>query len=488
MIIKNKKEDLLTYLEDTSNLKGSACRVYLPKDKTELSKCILELKRQKIPFTASAGRTGTTGGCTPFGGAIISFEGFRKDIEVDLKDKTAKLSAGVSLDELETRINKLKLTLRASPTEPLALAVGTVSTAASGVRGFGYRGIRNYVKEIELCLADGELIKIKRGQILAKGRVFDFELKKRRFKFKLPSYAIPNCKSQAGYFMKDNLDLIDLFIGSEGTLGIIVSCVLSLQDIPYRAFDGLIFFSKEEDSLKFVSDIKALKQKRTIVPTSLEFFDANSLKLLKKEYSFIPEAAAAVYFEQEVEVVSDHERLIDKWQNLIEQSSALVEESIFADTAQEREKVFAIRHKLPQMINEFLRQSKQVKVASDIAVPESKFDQMYQDYRKIAKECGIDYVNFGHIGESHLHFNFLPKSDTESEQAKEYLKELCQRAVALGGTVSAEHGIGKIKKSYLKLMYSAEDIKGMARVKKYFDPDCLLGLDNIFDRELLKDL
>ena len=97
-------------------------------------------------------------------------------------------------------------------------------------------------------------------------------------------------------------------------------------------------------------------------------------------------------------------------------------------------------------------------------------------------------MNFGHIGESHLHFNFLPNNEAQSQQAKSYLKKLCQMAVSLGGTVSAEHGIGKIKKPYLKLMYTDEQIKEMASLKKYFDPDCLLGLDNIFDRESLKEL
>ena len=110
---------------------------------------------------------------------------------------------------------------------------------------------------------------------------------------------------------------------------------------------------------------------------------------------------------------------------------------------------------------------------------------MYDLYITAAEKSGIDYVNFGHIGESHLHFNFLPKNEQENYQAREYIKMFCGKAVSLGGTVSAEHGIGKIKKPYLKIMYNENEIKGMAALKKYFDPYCLLGLDNIFDKELL---
>jgi D-lactate dehydrogenase (cytochrome) len=126
-----------------------------------------------------------------------------------------------------------------------------------------------------------------------------------------------------------------------------------------------------------------------------------------------------------------------------------------------------------------------VKTATDIAVPWKNFRKMYDFYKTLACQSKMDYANFGHIGENHLHFNFLPKNDTQAKQAREYIMEFCRRAVSLGGTVSAEHGIGKIKKPYLKIMYNQQGIKEMAALKKYFDPYCLLGLDNIFDKELL---
>ncbi|MBP7088779.1 MAG: FAD-binding oxidoreductase [Candidatus Omnitrophica bacterium] len=486
MFIKDKTKDLLNYLEDTSNIKGTASLLYLPQDKQEVSSVFQEITRKKTPLTISSGRTGTTGGCVPYDGAIISSEKLNKINNIDVEKNIIDLESGVSLESLEKEVNKLGLTLSASPTESLALIGGAISTSASGVRGFGYGSIRNYVIEIEVFLTSGEIIRIKRGEFFSQGRNFDFQLNNKRFIFKLPSYNLPKVKSQAGYYIKDNMDLIDLFIGSEGTLGFIFSSKILLQKKPFNLFDGLLFFLREEDAFTFVDTIKELKNNMALRPVSLEFFDKNSLESLKEQYTFVPESEAAIYFEQDAKDEKEYNFLIDKWQNLITKSSALLDKSIFADTLALRKKVFEFRHSLPQMINEYLRQNKQLKAATDIAVPDSKFSQMYTFYKKIAVESGINYLNFGHIGESHLHFNFLPRNIKEAEKAKEYLRIFCQKAVSLGGTISAEHGIGKIKKSYLDLMYDKEQIQQMATLKKYFDPYCLLGLDNIFDKKLLK--
>lgn len=485
MIIKKDLQELANYLEDTSNLKGKVDILYIPENKDEVLSVIGDCLRNNMPFTVVGARTGTTAGCTPREGAVISFEKLNKIIDIDRDTKIAKVQAGVCLGDLEREANKLGLSLRASPTESLAFIGGVISTCASGVRGFGYGSIRNYIKRLEIVLATKDIINIKRGEILSEAREFDFKCKDKKFKFKLPTYQMPKVKSQAGYFVKDSMDLIDLFIGSEGTLGVITCCEVMLQRMPFSVFDGLVFFKKEEAALSFVDKIKQLKKENILKPASLEFFDENSLNLLKEEYSFVPDADAAVYFEQEAQTEENCNYLLEVWQNLIEQGSSLADKSILADTSGEREKLFEFRHQLPQMINEFLRRTKQVKVATDIAVPWQNFRKMYDFYKSLACQSKIDYVNFGHIGENHLHFNFLPKNDIQAKQAREYIMEFCRKAVFLRGTVSAEHGIGKIKKPYLKIMYNQQGIKEMAALKKYFDPYCLLGLDNIFDKELL---
>jgi D-lactate dehydrogenase (cytochrome) len=487
MIIKTNKEEFQSYLEDTSNIKGNASLLYIPQTKEEVVSIVNECGRKNITLTVSSGRTGTTGGCLPCEGAIISLENLKKIIDIDKDRKIAFIEAGMTLEELEKEVNKYNLTFRAAPTESLAFIGGVISTSASGVRGVKYGSVRNYVLGLEIVLPTGKIMKVQRGQIFSRGRTFNFDYKGERFEFVLPSYNSRAVKSQAGYFARDNMDLIDLFIGSEGTLGIIVSCEIKLQEIPAGIFDGLVFFEKEEGALNFVEKIKELKRKKELDPASLEFFDKNSLKMLNPHYSFIPKlSCAAVYFEQEVFKREEYNFLMEKWAALIEESGASLDNSILADTENERDKIFEFRHKLPQLINEFLRSSGQMKAATDIAVPWEKFREMYDFYKEVGEKSNINYVNFGHIGESHLHFNFLPRNESESQQVKEFIKVFCQKANSLGGTVSAEHGIGKIKKPYLKIMYTEDEIKQMAELKKYFDPHCLLGIDNIFDKTLLK--
>lgn len=486
MIIKTKKDEFESYLEDTSNLKGSASALYIPQAKEEIQSVVRDCCVKNIPFTLCAGKTGTTAGCVALGGIVISVEKLNKVIDIDKKRKIASVEPGVSFEELEKTAGGVNLSLRASPTESLAFIGGAISTCASGVRGFGYGPIRNYVAAINVILPGGEELQIKRGKFFSDKRFFDVEVSGKRIKLDIPAYIRPKIKSQAGYFVQDNMDLIDLFIGSEGTLGVITACKLLLQEKPQNVFDGLIFFDKEYEGLEFVMKIRNLKNKGILKPDSLEFFDRNSLGLLRKEYSFIPTiAACAVYFEQSVERNEEYNDLLNYWLSLIEESDTCPDYNILAESEQERKKVFEFRHKLPQMINEFLRQHKQLKASADCAVPFQKLLEMYDFYKEKAKESEIDYVNFGHLGEAHLHFNFLPKSVEESLKAKKYIGLFCEKAVSLGGTVSAEHGIGKIKKPYLKIMYNESQIKEMALLKKYFDPNCLMGLDNIFEKEIL---
>lgn len=484
MIVKKKQDGFASYLEDTSNLKGQASALYLPENKQELINLILNCNQQKIPFTLSAGRTGTTAGCVPNQGVLISCEKF--DRVLNIQKQTVEVGAAVTLEKLEQAVNKKGLTFRARPTEPLAWILGVVATSASGVRGFGYGSVRDYVLEIEVILANGEVLLIKRGEIYAKKRIFDFYYLGKNYKFSLPSYQRPKVKSQAGYFVQDNMDLIDLFIGSEGTLGVITKVVLNLQKIPFTIFEGLIFFDQENDALFFVEKMKLLRKENKANIVALEFLDKHSLGFLNPTHSFIPSnTQSAVYFEQELKEGFNYQENIEFWAEVIEEHRGCLDTSILADTLKLREKIFAFRHSLPQQINEFLRLHKQVKVSSDIAVPEENFRKMYDFYKNIGDNSGIDYVNFGHIGENHLHFNFLPKTKEEYIKAKNYLLECCQFAVSLGGTVSAEHGIGKIKKEYLKIMYTKEQIMEMVELKKYFDPKGLMGRDNIFSKELL---
>ncbi len=485
MIIKTDSSDFLAYLEDTSNLKGFADTLYIPENKLEICEILRDCNMRRKPLTCSGARTGTTGGCVPLRGGILSLEKLNKVIDIEVVDKIAKVEAGVPLSVLEEKLNKFGLTFSPQPTESLALIGSAVSTGASGVRGFKYGSIRSYIRAIEIVLSDGTLMLLKRGKVKAKGRNFFFTYGKKDFKFSLPTYILPSVKTQAGYFVCENMDLIDLFIGSEGTLGVIVAVEIAVQNKSEAIFDGVVFFDTEKGGFNFVEKVIQRKKKRMFSPTSIEFFDGNSLEFLSDEYSHIPKKGCAIYFEQEASKDS-YENLMNMWINLFKESGVDLECVWIGDNPRERLRIYEFRHRLPEKINEFLRKHHQKKLSTDIAVPDKNFYKMYDFYKKEAKKLKISYVNFGHIGERHLHFNFLPRNEEEYLLGQETIKRFIHYSVSLKGTVSAEHGIGKIKKEYLKVMFGIDHIKEMAQLKAYFDPYFILGENNIFDKDILR--
>ena len=138
------------------------------------------------------------------------------------------------------------------------------------------------------------------------------------------------------------------------------------------------------------------------------------------------------------------------------------------------------------MVNDIVKKNKMPKVGTDIAVPEDKFREMLGFYREKLASSGIDYVIFGHIGESHMHVNMLPGTEEDFKKSRLIYTDFVKKAVDLGGTASAEHGIGKIKHHFLEIMYGKDNLKQMALLKRSLDPARILGLDNIFPKELLK--
>ena len=136
-------------------------------------------------------------------------------------------------------------------------------------------------------------------------------------------------------------------------------------------------------------------------------------------------------------------------------------------------------------MNDIVRKNGFRKLSTDIAVPEDKFREMMSYYIDNLRSGKIEHAVFGHIGECHVHVNMLPKNEKELLVSEEMCLKFVRKGVSLGGTVSAEHGIGKTRRKYLEEMYSRKGILEMARIKKALDPKCILGLDNIFPKEIL---
>ena len=136
-------------------------------------------------------------------------------------------------------------------------------------------------------------------------------------------------------------------------------------------------------------------------------------------------------------------------------------------------------------VNEWLTQHGQRKVSTDMAVPDDAFAGMLQFYQTTLRASGLRYVIFGHIGDNHVHVNILPRDDREAAQARAIYGQFIERAISVGGTISAEHGIGKLKRDYLRTLYGDQALRQMAALKRAFDPAGILGRGNIFGEELL---
>jgi D-lactate dehydrogenase (cytochrome) len=278
------------------------------------------------------------------------------------------------------------------------------------------------------------------------------------------------------------MELIDLFIGSEGTLGIVTEIEVGLVPALRETFDLVAFFPTEEQAVDFVQESKR-QEDRAI--NFYEFFDENTLRMLSPSYPLIPtNSKAAIYIEQEI-VDANDKAYMDYWAALLEKYGASLETCWLGASSKQKEGLAKFRYSIPEHINEIFKQHHQIKLATDIAVPESKFREMFDFYnRSLAPSTeSLFFIKFGHIGDNHLHVNLVAKKAEHFGLAQDLVGQFVRKAVALGGTVSAEHGIGKIKHAYLREMYGPAGIAEMVRVKKGFDPHFLLGRGNIFAAE-----
>ena len=494
MIIKTETEDFQNYLTDASNLPGGhAGKLFIPESADEISEILKEADAGKIPVTVSGARTGTVGGAIPFGGYILSLEKLNKIEEINREAHFAIVGSGVLLNDLQKAVEAENLFYPPDPTEWSCQIGGTVATNASGARSFKYGATRKFVEELEIVLPGGDLVNLKRGRIFAKDGFIELETGTgRKIKAKIPTYRQPDVrKNTSGYFSAENIDAVDLFIGSEGTLGVITKIKLKLLEKPESFFSGIIFFENETGLLGFVGEARERSFAARgidideIDASLLEYFDEQALRFIGEKFPEIPAGAkGAIFFEQETNAENE-DALLEKWNELLEKHNADSERSWFTTTEQDREKMREFRHALPVSVNEKIVRYKQKKVGTDMAVPDGKFASFLDFYRQKLNESGLDYVIFGHIGDGHLHANLLPKNAAEAERARHLYGRFIAQAIMLGGTISAEHGIGKLKSKYLQVMYGERFLNEMAELKKAFDPNGILGRGNIFDEKFL---
>jgi D-lactate dehydrogenase (cytochrome) len=432
-----------------------------------------------------------------FGGIVLATDRLNriKEIKREGSVSRALAEAGVMLSEFQRTVESEGLLYPPDPTERSCYLGATVATNASGARTFKYGPTRDYISGLKIALATGDVLYIKRGEIRAdeSGRLTIHLPNGRQIRAQLPSYKMPQTRKHAsGYFVTPGVDAIDLFIGSEGTLGVIMEVETRLLPLPENVLSGVAFFQSEEDLLALVREARALSLKTRegnacgIDARALEYFDEESLQFLRAKYSLVPVAArgGAIFFEQETTSATEDE-LMTSWLQLLESHHVLLDESWFAVDEKDRARLREFRHQLPVLVNEWLARHGQRKVSTDMAVPDEEFAGMLRFYKETLRASLLQYVIFGHIGDNHVHVNIMPRDEEEAARAREIYMQFVKRAVRVGGTISAEHGIGKLKRDYLRVLYGEKHLREMAELKRAFDPACILGRGNIFAEEFL---
>jgi FAD/FMN-containing dehydrogenase len=404
-----------------------------------------------IPVTVAGGGTGITGGRVPFGGWVLSLE---KLTRLEIHPGYAIAGSGLALRDLQAAAQRAGQFYPPDPTENSAFVGGTIATNASGSRSFRFGATRRWVERLRVVLADGRLLDLARGEPI------DFD------PGTVPLPAVT--KNTAGYLLRPGMDWIDLFVGSEGTLGVITEARLRLLPAPPAVLAGVVFFAGDNAALD------AVDQWRSTGARMLEYLDSGSLQLLRTRFPEIPAASqAAILFDQALTSEDDSE--VDRWLDRVQAAGALDEDSWFALSATDRERFRHFRHSLPELVNDAVRRAGALKMHTDYAVPLARNREMLAYYRRrLEREFPGRYVIFGHIGDAHVHVNIF-SDPANPAAASDLLREFAREAVALGGTVSAEHGVGKRKSHLLQLQYTAADLETMRAVKRRLDPGNILG-------------
>jgi D-lactate dehydrogenase (cytochrome) len=495
MIIKTSPDEIQNYLVDASNFKGYCDAVYIPSDEKEVIEILKEANSKKQRVTISGNRTGLSGGCVPQGGIVISTEKMSRISEVNPENQFAIVEPAAILRDFQNNVKENNLLYPPDPTERNCFIGGTLAANASGEKTFKYGSTRIYVEKLDIVLADGDRLILERGKFKAEG--YNLYIKTEsgnEYKLEIPVINMPLTKNAAGYFCRQDMDAVDIFVGSEGTLGVITKARLKLVSHPQQIISCIIFFNDEKDALKFIADARDISyktrinhNKNSIDALALEFLDEYSLNFIKEDYSQIPaDAKAAVWFEQETNR-DNEEILLNEWLKLISDNKGNEESAWFAISEKEKEEIQQLRHKVSLKVADYLSKTNLKKLGTDSAVPDNKFNEFYYFCIEEIKKNKFDYLAYGHFGNSHLHLNMLPKNEAEYEKGKAVYRNIYRKAVELGGTVSAEHGIGKLKTDYLLDMYGEKVLKQMAAIKRKLDPSLILGIGNIFEKEWLID-
>ncbi|HEY3378329.1 MAG TPA: FAD-binding oxidoreductase [Armatimonadota bacterium] len=486
------------YLRDESRRCGEAASISFPRNEAEVIATLRQAADAGLAITTQGARTGIVAGAVPLGGHILNLERM-KHIGVLTRDgehASITVEPGALLTELRAALEAEDVFFPPDPTEASASLGGMVACNASGAMTYAYGPTRDWVQALRVVLPDGDVLALRRGARQAQGRTFCLTTEGGRdITGSLPDYTAPQVKSAAGYFVHDDMDLLDLFIGMEGTLGVITEIELRLIPRPAAIVGLTSFLPSEEAALAFVRRLRAEPLGDGIRPVAIEFFNSDALDLLRAlrdhstSFSSIPVLRphyhTAIYTEFHGASEDILEEAVMQAIETVCELGGNDEDTWYATTARELAPQKAFRHAVPEAVNLLIDERKKAyptltKLGTDMSVPDAALEDAMAMYHDGLHEARLQSAIFGHIGNNHVHVNILPRDLAEYDQGKALYADWAQRVVAWGGSVAAEHGIGKLKVSFLRLMYGDESLAQMRALKGRFDPEERLNAGNWF--------
>jgi D-lactate dehydrogenase (cytochrome) len=456
---------------------GAAEAVVAPRSVADVVAVMERADREGKAVTVSGAGTGLCGGRVPPSGIILDTS--RLQTIQPITGPFVVAGAGATLAAVCEAAEGAGWLYPVDPTETSCAIGATVVNNSSGARTYKYGPTRNYVERIECVLADATVLDIRRGQVVSSDGFFVLETRTGVRKIPVPEIQHPSVtKHAAGFTGGAELDLIDLLVGSEGTLCVVTEVTLRLVPNPADVLGLLAFFDSDDALLTSVEAFR--KAPAPLDVRAVEFLDRRSLELVCDQFPNVPPGTSAVYVELEV----GDDDPFDHLEGYLDDA----EDVWVASSPAERKEIRAVRHAVPAQFNELVARSGYPKLGTDLAVPHDRFREMFAYYYDQLDALGARYAVWGHIGDAHLHCNVLRTSDHEAAQSDALYGAFVDKCLALGGTVSAEHGIGKRKIGYLRKMVGSDGMAQMLATKLAMDPRGLLGRGTLFEESLLPPL
>jgi len=440
------------YSADASGLHLVPELVGRPESVEEVVEIVRQATADRTPITCAGAQTSTTAASITDKGMLLSLRSLDRISAIDEETKTIRVEPGALVGEVKRTAAAAGLLFAPDPTsEEESTIGGAIACNASGARTFKYGATRKHVQALKVVMASGEMMEFRRTNLE---------------------------KNTVGYAFAH--DPIDWFIGSEGTLGIVVEAELALLPLPTHVVGLAVFFGTEEAALSFVV---AARESRTVTPRCIEYFDDQAIGIARAAAhgEMLPDGAKAMVYVEE-EVRDDLDSTLGEWSDLIQSTVTDFDPLVFDGEARLRE-ARQIRHSIPSTMNE--RGTKYSgaggrKVSTDWAVPYRKVAEAIRIARELAAEHQIGQaVIYGHAGNGHPHQNFIARDMRELATIEVVVEQTLRHVLALGGTVAAEHGIGKIKRRWLPLQMNGLQIAMMTAVKRELDPFGILAPGNI---------